>query len=129
MSTPATGAFDQYAAEYDAPPRRLIPPFDAFYGTAVAAPELSSAPPATVLDVGGGTGLLARRMADAHPGARLTLLDGSAAMLDRARAALSDRASHMAVRGVERTADGRPRVERPAGGRPRVGRPGGGSPT
>lgn len=95
MSTPATRAFDRHAAEYDALRRRLIPPFDAFYGTAVAALDLLPGPPATVLDLGAGTGLLARKVAEAHPGARLTLLDGSAPMLERARAALGDRATYV----------------------------------
>ena len=90
MSPHASRVFDGHATEYDGLRRRLIPPFDAFYGTAVAALGFLPSPPARVLDLGAGTGLLTRMVASAHPGAELTLLDGSPAMLDQARAALGD---------------------------------------
>lgn len=90
MSPHASRVFDGHATEYDGLRRRLVPPFDAFYGTAVAALDLLPSPPARVLDLGAGTGLLTRMVAAAHPGAELTLLDGSPAMLDQARAALGD---------------------------------------
>src|SRR3954447_11621937 len=90
LSAPAT--FDAQAAAYEAPRRRLIPPFDAFYGTAVAALELLGRPPRRVLDLGAGTGMLAARVAAAYPDAELVLTDGAPAMLEQARAALGDRA-------------------------------------
>ncbi|MDX6726553.1 MAG: tRNA (cmo5U34)-methyltransferase, partial [Baekduia sp.] len=52
----APAAFDAQAAGYEAPRRRLIPPFDAFYGTAVAALEMLGRPPPRVLDLGAGSG-------------------------------------------------------------------------
>ncbi|HEY4098492.1 MAG TPA: class I SAM-dependent methyltransferase [Baekduia sp.] len=89
-AAPAT--FDAVAAEYEAPRRRLIPPFDAFYGTAVDALAMLGRPPARVLDLGAGTGILAARVAAAHPEAELVLVDGAPAMLEQARATLGERA-------------------------------------
>jgi tRNA (cmo5U34)-methyltransferase len=88
-AAPAT--FDAHAADYEAPRRRLIPPFDAFYGTAVAALGMLGRPPRRVLDLGAGTGILAARVAAAYPEAELVLTDGAPAMLEQARAALGDR--------------------------------------
>lgn len=79
------------ADEYDAPRRRLVPDFDRFYGTAAElVADLQRAEPA-VLDLGTGTGLLAAAVRAAVPGARLTLLDGSADMLEAAHRRLGDR--------------------------------------
>jgi tRNA (cmo5U34)-methyltransferase len=89
--TDAASFFDAQAEQYEAPRRRLVPPFDDFYGTAVEALDLIGAPPKRVLDLGAGTGMLSARVAAAHPGAELTLLDGAPAMLDRARELLGDR--------------------------------------
>jgi tRNA (cmo5U34)-methyltransferase len=89
-AAPAT--FDAHAAAYEAPRRRLIPPFDAFYGTAVGALDLLGRPPRRVLDLGAGTGMLAARVAAAYPEAELVLTDGAPAMLEQARAALDPRA-------------------------------------
>ena len=93
MTNSTTAAFDAHAGEYDAARRRLIPPFDAFYGTAVAAIPAAAR---TVLDLGAGTGMLSAMVARARPDAALTLLDGAPAMLERARAALGDRAAYVA---------------------------------
>jgi tRNA (cmo5U34)-methyltransferase len=95
MTDRVTETFDAHAGEYDALRRRLVPPFDAFYGTAVAALALTAAPPARVLDLGAGTGLLAARVLAAHPAAEVVLLDGAPAMLEQARAALGDRARYV----------------------------------
>jgi tRNA (cmo5U34)-methyltransferase len=85
-SAPAT--FDAHAVGYEAPRRRLIPPFDAFYGTAVDALTMLGRPPRRVLDLGAGTGMLAARVAAAYPEAALVLTDGAPAMLEQARAVL-----------------------------------------
>lgn len=90
--TNATETFHRHAAGYDGPRRRLIPPFDAFYGTAVAAVPAGAK---TVLDLGAGTGLLAGMVARARPDAALTLLDGAPGMLDQARAELGPTASYV----------------------------------
>jgi tRNA (cmo5U34)-methyltransferase len=90
----AVRTFTAHAAGYEDARRRLIPPFDAFYGTAVCALGLAGRPLRRVLDLGAGTGMLAARVLDAHPGAELVLLDGSEAMLEQARAALGDRVGY-----------------------------------
>ncbi|MBU8857072.1 MULTISPECIES: class I SAM-dependent methyltransferase [unclassified Micromonospora] len=94
-----TDAFDAVAGTYDQARRRLVPCFDAFYGTAVevAAPPLRAALAAgrnpEVLDLGAGTGLLSLLLAAAVPGVRLTLVDGAPGMLAVA-------AAHLTARGV-----------------------------
>jgi tRNA (cmo5U34)-methyltransferase len=87
--------FEVHATDYEAQRRRLVPPYDAFYETAIAALALAGRPLRRILDLGAGTGLLARAVAEAHPGASLTLLDGSPAMLAEARAALGDVAHYV----------------------------------
>ncbi|MDG4793970.1 class I SAM-dependent methyltransferase [Micromonospora sp. WMMD1082] len=90
-------AFDAVAAGYDAARRRLVPCFDAFYGTAVevAAPPLRAALAAgrtpEVLDLGAGTGLLSSLLAAAVPGVRLTLVDAAPKMLAVAAEQLTGR--------------------------------------
>ncbi|MGA4687656.1 class I SAM-dependent methyltransferase [Micromonospora sp. AB353] len=92
-------AFDAVAGSYDQARRRLVPCFDAFYGTAVevAAPPLRAALAAgrtpEVLDLGAGTGLLSLLLTAAVPGVRLTLVDGAPGMLAVA-------AAHLEKRGV-----------------------------
>lgn len=95
MTNKATQVFDAQAASYEGERRRLIPPFDAFYGTAVAALELAGRPLRRMLDLGAGTGLLSRRVAETHPAVELTLLDGAPAMLEQAREALGTRADYV----------------------------------
>ena len=93
----APSAFDRHAGSYDDLRRRLVPPYDAFYGAAVGALRLIPRPggPRRVLDLGAGTGLMARHVAAAYPDAELTLLDGAPAMLERARATLGDRHTYV----------------------------------
>jgi tRNA (cmo5U34)-methyltransferase len=95
MTNAAARTFDAAAEQYDVQRRRLIPCFDAFYGAAVQALALADRPPARVLDLGAGTGVLARHITGAHPAAELTLLDDSPAMLAEARKALGDRAAYV----------------------------------
>jgi tRNA (cmo5U34)-methyltransferase len=74
--------------------RRLVPCFDAFYGSAIRALELAEPGPVrAVLDLGTGTGALAAMVADAHAEAQLTLLDGAPAMAEKAAAVLGPRAA------------------------------------
>jgi tRNA (cmo5U34)-methyltransferase len=88
--TNAPSTFDAQATQYDAARRRLIPPFDAFYGTAVEAVRIAGEEPARILDLGAGTGMLAAQVVAAFPSAELTLLDGAPRMLEEARAGLGD---------------------------------------
>ncbi|MEW1586118.1 class I SAM-dependent methyltransferase [Micromonospora vinacea] len=99
-----TDVFDAVAGTYDEARRRLIPCFDAFYGTAVqvATPPLRAALAAgrtpEVLDLGAGTGLLSLLLSAAVPGIRLTVVDGAPAMLARATDQLDARSvPHRAV--------------------------------
>lgn len=92
MTNKTTAMFNSEAAGYSR--RRLVPCFDGFYGSAVRALELAEPGPLrAVLDLGTGTGALAAMVAEAHPEAQLTLLDGAPAMVEKAAAALGDRAA------------------------------------
>jgi tRNA (cmo5U34)-methyltransferase len=96
VSDRAADTFDRQASAYDAARRRLVPSFDSFYGTAVDALALGAGPPRRVLDLGAGTGLLASLVRAAHPDVELTLLDGSARMLEQAQDTLgSDRTTFL----------------------------------
>jgi tRNA (cmo5U34)-methyltransferase len=90
MQDDAAATFDAQAERYDELRRRLIPPFDAFYATAVQALALAPDPPWRILDLGAGTGLLSGLVRREYPDAELVLLDGAPAMLDRARATLGE---------------------------------------
>lgn len=107
MTDRARALFDAHATGYDdALRRRLIPPYDAFYGAAIAA--LGTLPPAPrVLDLGAGTGLLAAAVRSAHPSAELVLVDGAPAMLERARERLGGSGSE--ATGASETEVGRAR--------------------
>jgi tRNA (cmo5U34)-methyltransferase len=87
--TDAPRTFDAQAGSYNAARRRLIPPFDTFYGTAVEAVRLAG-PVERILDIGAGTGLMSAAIKQAFPDARITLLDGAPAMLAQARKLLGD---------------------------------------
>jgi tRNA (cmo5U34)-methyltransferase len=87
VSSPSVAiAFDAASSDYDALRRRLIPCFDAFYGTAIELIADWGPPPrARVLDLGAGTGLLAALVRGAFPDTRIDLVDVAPAMLERAR--------------------------------------------
>lgn len=87
--------FDRQARGYDGLRRQLVPPFEAFYATAVAALGLLEREPERILDIGAGTGLLSRGIAEAHPTAKLMLLDAAPSMLREAREALGSRAAYV----------------------------------
>jgi tRNA (cmo5U34)-methyltransferase len=99
----ASHAFDAHAAEYDAMRRRLIPSFDRFYGAAV---EAAGPAPRRILDLGAGTGMLSRMLADAYPAAAITLLDAAPAMLAQAEALLGDRAAYVTADLADPLPDG-----------------------
>lgn len=87
----AGDVFGRHAAGYDTDRRKLIPLFDAFYGTAVEVATLRLPPdrPPVVLDLGAGTGILTAGIATARPDGRFVLLDASSQMLDVARERLA----------------------------------------
>lgn len=78
--------FSRFAASYDAMRRRLIPCYDAFYGTALdLIGEAWPAGPRRILDLGAGTGLLAALLLERFPDASIHLIDASEAMLAQAQ--------------------------------------------
>ena len=77
------------AKTYDAARRRLVPDFDAFYGTAALVVARSAPESPRILDLGAGTGMLSQAVADRVTAPRLTLHDASASMLDVARVRLA----------------------------------------
>jgi tRNA (cmo5U34)-methyltransferase len=79
-------AFNTSASRYDRERAALVPHMDLFYAEAVALLDLPRDMPVRVLDLGAGTGLFARLVADAFPLAELTLVDVAAAMLAKAEA-------------------------------------------
>jgi len=90
---PASAPFSRDAHGYDDLRRRLIPCFDDFYGTALTLiRDWQLAPSLDVLDLGAGTGLFSAMVAAEFPVGRLCLLDGSAGMLDEARARIPENA-------------------------------------
>lgn len=96
MTNATTMMFNSEAESYTR--RRLVPCFDAFYGSAIRALELARPGPLrAVLDLGTGTGTLAAMVADAYPEAQLTLLDGAPAMVAKAQANLGARAAAAVV--------------------------------
>ncbi len=95
MTDTAALAFEAYADGYEALRRQLVPCFEEFYGAAVAALELAGRPLRAVLDLGAGTGLLTRAVQAEHPACVPTLLDGSPAMLERAREMVGPAASYV----------------------------------
>ena len=78
--SPVRRMFDRIAPEWEGPrtgPHRLAP--------ALAALEALPAPPTRALDVGTGTGALARAVAERFPGADVVGVDVSGGMIDVAR--------------------------------------------
>jgi tRNA (cmo5U34)-methyltransferase len=80
--------FDETAQQYEAGRKRLIPCFDEYYGTVMKLLAFPKAAHIRVLDLGAGTGILSRMIADAYPNARITLVDISSEMLALAKESL-----------------------------------------
>jgi tRNA (cmo5U34)-methyltransferase len=108
MHNATVGHFDDRAPEYEQARRRVVPGYDAFYGTAVEALGLAGLEIRRVLDLGAGTGLLAQHVARAHPAAHLTLLDGSEAMLAQARRKFGERCNYVLADFAEGLPEGGP---------------------
>jgi tRNA (cmo5U34)-methyltransferase len=77
------------ATTYDSERRRLVPCFDEFYGAAAELVARCCPTGPHVLDLGAGTGILSSAIVERIPSARLTLLDTSSDMLQRAALRLS----------------------------------------
>jgi tRNA (cmo5U34)-methyltransferase len=76
--------FDQASRTYDSRRRKLIPCFDDFYGSAVAAAVTANSAP-RVLDIGAGTGILSAMIRARYSGCELVMVDIANQMLDIAR--------------------------------------------
>lgn len=79
----ANEQFSKISSKYDSQRSKLIPKFDQFYGAAVAVLDIADG--ALVADIGAGTGILAEKVRDKFPSARLRLVDISEEMLGVAR--------------------------------------------
>jgi tRNA (cmo5U34)-methyltransferase len=86
MANSVQHAFDIAAEDYDRTRRRLVPGFDDFYRAAIDLIRFPRESPLKVLDLGAGTGLMAAFIAYSFPNARITMVDISNEMLERARA-------------------------------------------
>jgi len=86
----SVSVFAEHAHAYHEQRRRIVPCFDAFYGTAVELLGLRDGPVERVLDLGAGTGLMSRAVLSRYPGAEVVLVDGASEMIDRAREQLAD---------------------------------------
>ena len=83
-------AFETAVPGYDAPRRKLIPHFDAFYGTALdLLEEVVGACDFRCVDLGVGTGLLSEMILKRFPGAQVEGVDFAPKMLDAARERLA----------------------------------------
>lgn len=86
MANSVQHAFDLAAQDYDRTRRRLVPGFDDFYRAAIDLIRFPHDSRLKVLDLGAGTGLMAAFIAYSFPQARITMVDISNEMLERARA-------------------------------------------
>jgi tRNA (cmo5U34)-methyltransferase len=77
--------FSAIAKEYDARRKWLIPCLDDFYKTPVSLLKFYKSDIKSVVDLGAGTGLLAKEVYEAYNDAHYTLIDISGDMLDVAR--------------------------------------------
>lgn len=77
------------AEAYDVQIRRLIPHYDEMIATGVELLAALAPADSHVLDLGGGTGALSSAALAALPGARVTVLDVDAEMLEEARRRLA----------------------------------------
>ena len=86
--TAAKAVFDETAQQYEEGRRRLVPCYDDFYGTVMKLLTFPKSTHIRVLDLGAGTGILSRMIAEAFPNARITLVDISSEMLALAKESL-----------------------------------------
>jgi tRNA (cmo5U34)-methyltransferase len=83
--------FEEEAQEFDATIRRLIPNYEQMVDALVSALPFSRLQAIHVIDLGCGTGTIARRIKDAYPQAQITCVDIAENMLQIAQAKLGDR--------------------------------------
>ena len=86
--TAVKALFDETAQQYEEGRQRLIPCFDEYYGTVMKLLTFPRDAHIRVLDLGAGTGILSRMVAEGFPNARITLVDISSEMLALAKESL-----------------------------------------
>lgn len=108
MHDEARDYYRELGRDYPVRIRQLVPAYDAMVEALVDLLRLAAAgvpggertggdAPPRVLDLGIGEGTLARRVLEALPGIRLTGVDASATMLERARERLDDHGERIAL--------------------------------
>jgi tRNA (cmo5U34)-methyltransferase len=88
------------ANTYDSERRRLVPCFDEFYGVAAELVGRFCPSSPRILDLGAGTGILSSFVAQRVQNPRLSLLDASGDMLERAKARLASLRPEILVQGL-----------------------------
>ena len=102
MANTVQHAFDIAAEDYDRTRRRLVPGFDDFYRAAIDLIRFPRERALKVLDLGAGTGLMAAFIAYSFPNARITMVDISNEMVERARARPRCHRSRQYQRAIDR---------------------------
>ena len=82
--------FEEEAQEFDAIIRRLIPNYEQMLDALVTALPFNRSQPIRVVDLGCGTGTIARRIKDVYPQAQITCVDIAEKMLQIAQVKLGD---------------------------------------
>lgn len=73
--------FNRVSRQYDSQRKKLIPGFEDYYTVAIENLDLDNPTP-VVADLGAGTGLMAQKVLERYPAARITLFDISEKMLE-----------------------------------------------
>lgn len=82
--------FEEEAQEFDIVIRRIIPYYEQMIEALITALPFSQSEPICVVDLGCGTGTIARRIKDIYPQAQITCIDIANKMLEIARLKLGD---------------------------------------
>jgi tRNA (cmo5U34)-methyltransferase len=82
--------FEEEAQEFDAIIRRLIPNYEQMLDALVTALPFNQCQPIRVVDLGCGTGTIARRIKDVYPLAQITCVDIAEKMLQIAQVKLGE---------------------------------------
>lgn len=82
--------FEEEAQEFDATIRRLIPYYEQMVNALVLTLPFNQSQPIHVIDLGCGTGTIARRIKDIYPQSKITCVDIAEKMLQIAQIKLSD---------------------------------------
>ncbi|MGE5776676.1 MAG: class I SAM-dependent methyltransferase, partial [Chloroflexota bacterium] len=82
--------FEEEAQKFDHIIQQLIPYYDQMLQALISALPFDADSPIQVLDLGCGTGTLAKRILDVFPRAHVTCLDFSEQMIEMARVKLAD---------------------------------------